>query len=489
MTGKPEQLALCPDLEQSLCYIRETAAYSADLIINRVTVGGIPCALLCSEGMFSTTFLSEMVWEPINQISQTYATGTALLDALQNHKLLGVDRKSVERYDTLFHLLHSGFAILLADGAPFGLATGLQGYVSRSIGEPTGERNLFGGKDGFTETLRLNLSLIRRRMKSPQLTFQMLQCGTLSKTDLCICYLQDRVPKDLLDQIRQALKNIPAESVLSGGYIRPYLEESDTHLFHSIGTTERPDVFCAKLLEGRVGILIDSTPFALVIPQLFCEPFQTLDDYSYNPVYVTLVRWLKYLAFFVAVLLPAVYLAIAVWHPELMHRTLLHLLLESEQTAPFSIATELLGVLFMYEILREADLRLPKSVGGAVSIIGGLIIGDAAVSSGLISTPVLTVAALSVTAGFVIPNLHQALTLLRPAFVLAAACGGLCGIALLGVDVLLNTCATEVYGFPITAPIAPFYRKGLRDVVTRLGFRRLVKGNFRVEEVRAHDKH
>jgi spore germination protein KA len=235
-------------------------------------------------------------------------------------------------------------------------------------------------------------------------------------------------------------------------------------------------------LEGRVGLFIDGTPFALVIPKLFCESFQTMDDYCYRPAYVTLLRWLKYLAFFAAILLPALYLATCLHHPELLNRTLLLILAEAEKNAPFSLITESVGILLIYEIIKEAGLRLPKAVGGTVSIVAGLLIGDAAVSSGLISTPLLTVTAISVIAGFVVPDLAQQVTLLRLFFLFAGGFLGLFGIGLSGVVVLFHLCRCESFGIPILAPIAPFYAGGMRDTATRVNFRKMQSGGFTVEE-------
>ena len=172
----------------------------------------------------------------------------------------------------------------------------------------------------------------------------------------------------------------------------------------------------------------------------------------------------------------------ALHHPELLNRTLLLILADAEQNAPLSLTAETVGVLLVYEMIREAGLRLPKAVGGAVSIVAGLIIGDAAVSSGLISTPMLTVTAIAVISGFVIPDLNTSITLLRLAFLFAGGIWGLFGISLLGAAVLFNLCAGESFGFPIMAPVAPLYRKGLRDTLTRVSFRKMQSGNFTVEE-------
>lgn len=475
---------LSPHIEDTLAALRHQTHCSADLLMNRVKAGGIECCLITCDGMFSTVSLERLVIAPLTALPQTFENGTALLGFVTQKRIFSPDRPLVSDLDTLLTNIYSGAAVLLAEGAVYALSFGVQGYPTRGITEPSGELNIYGAKEGFSDPVQTNISLVRRRLKSPALTFEVHNAGTLSKTTLYLCYLSDRVPADLLDEIRKKLDTLPLETVLSAGYVRPFLEESDTKLTHSIGTTERPDVFCAKLTEGRVGILIDGTPFALTIPQLFCETFQTLDDYNYPPAYATLLRWLKYGAGMIALLLPALYLAIALYHPALLHETLLRLLTESEENAPFSVTAEMLGVLFMYEIVREAGLRLPKAVGGAVGLIGGLLIGDAAVQSGLISTPVLTVAALSATAGFVIPEHHAALSVMRPLLILAASVFGLAGIAVIGTLLLCRICGTEVFGFPVSAPIAPLMPRHLHDLLLRAGFRKLSQGNFRVEQVR-----
>lgn len=476
---------LTDSLEQNLQMLTAAAGHTADLTLRRAEVGGIPCCLVCCEGMYSAETLAALVLTPLGSIRISCTDGAELLAFLQRSRMLAPESTPERETSALLGRIFGGFAALLAEGADSALTFGVQGYALRGIAEPSGEQNLYGAKEGFTESVRVNMSQIRRRLRSPELQFTMLTAGSISQTDLCICFLRDRVPEGLPEEICRKLSAMPLETVLSAGYLRPYLEQSDTALIHSTGMTERPDILCAKLLEGRVGILTDGTPFAVVIPQLFCESFQTLDDYIDPPAYATLLRWLKYGAALIALLLPAAYLAISLWHPEYLHETLLRLLTESEQNAPFSLAAELLGILFVYETVREAGLRLPKAVGSAVGIIGGLLIGDAAVQSGLISTPVLTVAALSVTAGFVIPEHHAALTVLRPLFILAAALSGLPGIAVLGTAVLCRICAAEIFGFPVSAPVAPLFPRRLGDILARIGFRSLSRRNFNIGEIRA----
>ena len=364
----------------------------------------------------------------------------------------------------------------------YGLGFGVQGYASRGIQEPSGEGNVMGAHEGFSETIRTNMSQLRRRLKSPDLVMEMMTKGQKSNTDICLCYMKDRVSRTLLASIRRSLDGIKTETLLTTGYIRPFLEEKRFRIFSTTGTTERPDVLCSKLIEGRAAILIDGIPYAIVVPKLFCENFQTLDDYAYKPYYAVFIRWLKYGAFLLAVLLPAVYTAIVMYHPELLNSTLLMILVEAEKEAPLSILTEAVFVLLMYEIIREAGVRLPKPTGGAVSIISGLIIGDAAVKSGLVSTPLLTITALAVLGGLTVPDAAPQITVLRFVFLLAGGAFGLPGISLLACAVLANVCASENYGFPYTAPFSPFRLSGMGDTVIREDMEKMQNRGFTVEE-------
>lgn len=476
-----KESGLLPALDRSIDEIKRISGGSADVLINRFVTGGVRCAVLCCDGMVSFGDITELIFAPLTNIS---AKGGAkeLFRYISEELLLSTDRTEVTDYKTLFKMMNSGFAVLIAEGMDRGLAFGAQGFSSRSIQEPASEGNIMGAHEGFVEAVHTNMAQLRRRMKSPELVMEIMVKGEKSSTELCLCYMKDRVPKRLMEKIRSSLDEIELEAILTTGYLRPFLENKNFELFSSTGTTERPDVLCSKLIEGRVALLVDGVPYAIVIPRLFCESFQTLDDYAYKPYYATFIRWLKYAAFIMAVLLPSFYAAIVMYHPELLNSTLFMLLVEAEKKAPLSIVTESLFVLLMYEVIREAGVRLPKPAGGAVSIISGLIIGDAAVDSGIVSTPLLTMTALAVLSGLVVPELSPQITILRLAFLAAGGLLGLFGISLLACAVLVNICATEDYGFPYTAPLSPFREAGMGDTVVRNSIRKLQSRGFTVEE-------
>lgn len=480
---KLKSLTIIPNLTENLKKMKEISGGSSDLLINEIQVCGIKTALICCEGMISTSTITQLVLEPLMHLNIENPSPAALLNHIQNRMLLSIDRPVADNYEDFFRLLNSGFAMFTADGQDRILAFGVQGYDKRSVAEPSGENNITGAHDGFVEVIRSNMSLLRRRMKSPDYVQKLFVMGDKSQTDMCICYMSDRVPPELIEKIMASIEKMNLESVLSTGYIQPFIEPDKKRFFNAVGRTERPDVLCSKLIEGRVAILVDGNPFALIIPKLWSDDFQTVDDYNFKPYFSTFIRWLKYGAFLISILLPSLYVAIAMHHPELLNSTLLLILAESEQNAPFSIISETVGVLLMYEIIKEAGLRLPKAVGGAVSIVAGLIIGDAAVTSGLISTPLLTVAALSVISGFVIPDLSQSVTILRIVFIICGGIWGLFGISLLGAAVLFNMCATSDFGFPYTAPISPFKSKTMGDIAVRQSFRKMQNNNFTVEEL------
>ena len=474
--------SLSPDMEQNISRIREISDNGSDVMVNKFLLSGVPAALLTCEGMVSTSMITELILEPITKVQLVAADAEKVIFHVQNRLLLSLDRSEAKNYRDLFRFLNSGFAVLLINGASKALVYGVQGYEKRSVSEPSGESNIMGSREGFIEVVRMNMSLVRRRMKTPFLKMELMPIGDKSQTDICLCYMYDRVPESLINDIKKRLQSAELESVLSTGYLQPFLENRRGCLFDTSGTTQRPDVFCGKLLEGRVGILIDGVPYAVTVPKLFCESFQTMDDYCFRPFYTTCIRWIKYLAFLITLLLPALYVAVSLHHPELLNRTLLLILAEAEEKAPVSLTAEAIGVLLVYEIIREAGLRLPKAVGGSVSIVAGLIIGDAAVSSGLISTPMLTVTAIAVISGFALPDLNQPLTLLRLGFILAGGILGLFGIGLLGAAVIFNICAGESFGTPFSAPISPLRPKAMRDVLTRVSFRKMQRGQFTVEE-------
>ena len=273
-------------------------------------------------------------------------------------------------------------------------------------------------------------------------------------------------------------------TLFASGYLISYLDDNgDNTLFPTVGVTERPDTACAKLCEGRIVIIVDGTPSVLYVPHLMTENFQTFDDYTNRPFFSTIARMLKCLSFFTAILLPAVYVAFATYNPEFFPAQLLTKVSQSVSHTPFSVFSEVLLFTFIYEIMREAGLRLPKTLGHAVSIIGGLVIGDTAVNSGFIGAPTLMIVALTVICSYIIPDLYASVAMLRVLFILVAGALGIWGVVIMFCMLLTYLSSISSYGIPFFAPVSPLSLFSMRDTIVRAGWSTLSRRNMKVQDI------
>ncbi len=482
MASQQTETPFSGHLKTDLDTLRDRFGVSADLVIRPLEIDGKQAAVVSIEGMIDRHIMADAVILPMTRIHRELSP-EELMRYVRDHVLGFTDILQAETFEQLSELMMSGFAGVLIDGVNYSVLGGLQAFMIRGIMEPSAETTMRGSREGFTEAIRINMSMIRRRMKTPKLTFEMLNAGKSSRTAVCLCYMRGRVSEALLSDVRKRIEALPLDAVLESGYIQPFLEIRSRSLFSEIGTTERPDTLCGKIGEGRIGILVDGTPFALVIPTLFVEHFQSMDDYAGHPAFASFLRIIKYIAFVISILLPSVYVSLGTFHPEMLPPTLLGTVIEAERSTPFSLMTEALIIHFLFEIMREAGLRFPKALGHAVSIVGALVIGEAAVGAGLIGAPMVIVVGLTAISSFVIPSLYGAMALLRFGFIILAGTLGLYGVVL-GICVLLcSICALNVKSIPYTAPLTPFQGRDMKDVFIRADWRTLWRDNFRVQNV------
>ena len=480
---KQARVRLNRDLMENMVKVRALSQNSTDLLERQIEVSGVPVAILMCEGMVNLQLFTQILVRPLTELSLENADGEAIARWVSRETVLSGDQKEFFTYDELFSFLMAGFVVLLIDGVDRGIACGMQGYSFRSVSEPSTEMNITGSREGFVEPIRVNQTLIRRRLRSPSLKFEMYPIGEKSRTDICLVYLTDTADPRMVEEVKRRLGKLSSDILLSQGYLRPYLEGKPFSPFSSVGTTERPDTLCAKINEGRIGILVDGTPFALVVPYLFEEHFQSMDDYSYRPYYGSFIRLLKYFAFLLSIFLPGGYVAITSFSPEMLPDSLLFNIAASEQQTPFSMMTEALVIHLIYEIMREAGLRLPRPVGHAVSIIGALVIGDAAVKAGIIGSSMVMVVALTALSSFVVPSLYEPAAILKFVFILVGGTWGLFGISVGFVLLLTNLCALESLGVPIMAPLSPCAPADLRDGLWRTGWKKLGSFRLRIQDL------
>ncbi len=358
-----------------------------------------------------------------------------------------------------------GNAILFIEGESKAISLGYKKYPMRAVQEPPTSITLRGPREGFVECLNTNLSLVRRRVKSTKLKIEFLTVGEYSQTKIALCYV-DGVAKDgLREQILEKLNTLSIDNIPDSSYIAKHLTKDKTSIFKEIGTTEKPDVFCAKIMEGRIGLIVDGSPFVLTMPYVLLEDFQAPDDYYSLSYRSTAVRILRIFSVMVAILLPGLFVSAELFHLQLLPLSFLLTIVNSIKGIPLSPSFEMFFTLTIFEILNEASIRMPKYVGMAVSIVGGLVLGETAVTAGIISAPTLMIVAVSGICLYTVPEMVQTFSVLRLLFLLSAGSFGGYGMILVGVGVVIYLVSAESFGTPILAPFAPLIIKDHKDAI------------------------
>lgn len=472
------------NLEENILYFKKELGGSFDILYKHTKIGENNAVLIMDDGMCSNLLVTQQVVRPILEAKKMPKEATAQMAYIRDLVATGIDQKEVYTLDDAVTDVVSGLVILLIEGVPFCECFGVQGFPKRAIANAQTEVQERGAQEAFIETFKDNVALIRRRIRSPKVRFDVMEIGKTSKTRVCVSYFTDRVKPEIVTEIKDRLKKAELDVVLGSGYLRPFLESEVTSLFSSVGTTERPDIACAEMAEGRVVILVDGTPFALIVPYLFLENFQSLDDYNQRPYYATFIRLLKFISFLLSVFLPGLYVAVCTFHQEILPTEMLYDTAVQESITPFPVMIEAIFIHFIYEIVREAGIRMPKSVGHAVSIVGALVIGDAAVSAGLIAAPMLIIVAMTAISSFVVSKVYYPVSVLRFVFMIIGGLTGFYGMVL-GFGVLLvNLCAVKSFGTPFLAPVAPLHIGALlRDSLIRLSWKKLGKRELEIDKL------
>lgn len=483
-TPKAPPAPIETDIEKNIIYFKEKLGASFDILYKQTFIGENKAFLIMDDGMCDNLLVTQQVVNPIMTAEKMPKDAPAQMAYIRDQISSGIDQKEIYNLDDAVTEVLSGVVVLLIDGASVGEAFGVQGFPKRSVEDAQTEVQERGAREAFVESFKDNVALIRRRVRSPVARFEIQEVGVTSKTRVCVCYFADRASAQTVTEVKDRLQKAELDVVLGAGYLRPFLESEVTSMFSSVGSTERPDIACAEMAEGRVVVLVDGTPFALIVPYLFSENFQSLDDYNHRPYYSAFIRLLKFLAFAVSVFLPGLYVAVCTFHQEILPMALLYDTAIQESITPFPVMLEAIFIHFIYEIVREAGLRMPKSVGHAVSIVGALVIGDAAVSAGLIAAPMLIVVAMTAISSFVVSKIYYPVSILRFAFMVIGGLTGFYGIVL-GFGVLLsNLCAVKTFGTPFTAPVAPMHIGALiRDLFMRLSWTRLGKRELKIQSL------
>ncbi len=369
----------------------------------------------------------------------------------------------------VWHILN-GYAVIMIDGEEKALSLQIGNIEHRAIAEPSTQTIIRGPKEAFIESIETNISMVRRRIKNPFLTFESFHVGRDTKTTVAIGYIGDIMNEDILDEVRMRIQKIDIGGVLDSGNIEEFITDKTFTPFPLIFNTERPDTICGDLMEGKAAIFVDGSPFVLTVPSILTDFFQSSEDYYQPFLMSSFVRMIRYISFMIALVLPSLYVALSTFHQELLPTLLLLSIQAQREGVPFPAVIEIFVMELTFEIMREAGVRMPRAVGQTVSIVGALVIGQAAVEAGLVSNVLVIIVAFTAIASFVTPiyNFSISTRLLRFVLILFAAIFGLYGVLLFLVAMVIHLASLRSFSVPYLAGVAPFTIENQDDIFVRI---------------------
>lgn len=476
--GKRMVQHLSANLDENIKVLREVFNNCSDVIFREFFIGTpaqVKGLVVFIEGLVEKNLLNDNLMKalmfdlPTLPIAGQINTDNAF-KIIKERLLPFAEATETEDMMKMVQLILSGDAAFLIDGSARALLPCTKGWEQRSVEEPVTETVVRGPREGFTESLRINTVLLRRRIKSTRLKTESMKIGALTKTDVNIAWIEGIADSKVVQEVRNRLGRINTDAILESGYLEEFIEDAPFSVFPMVNYTERPDKVAAALLEGRVAIITDTTPMVLLVPVTFTEFLQSAEDYYLKYVYASALRVLRFVTLNIALLLPAFYVAIVTYHQELLPTPLLISIAAAREGVPFPAFVEALLMETTFEVLREAGVRLPRPVGQAVSIVGALVIGEAAVTAGLMSPAMVIVVSLTAISSFTIPSYSGsfAVRLLRFPIIAAAAVLGLFGIMAALLAILIHLCSLRSFGVPYLSPIAPTSWRDLKDNIVRV---------------------
>ncbi|MCY8235073.1 spore germination protein [Priestia endophytica] len=454
--------------------IKQKTGNSSDVVIRQLKMGenfDIKTAIVYVEGIVDNQSIQEFLLQSImkDDHKETLNQHNAL-DLISEDMITIGNVSSIDTWNDLFLSLLAGDTLVLVDGTNQALSVDTKGGERRAITESSTQMVVRGPKEAFTESIGTNTAMIRRIIKSPDLWVESMKIGRVTHTDVTMMYIHGIANDQVIEEIRQRLHNIDIDSILESGYIQQFIEDQTMTTFPTIYDTERPDIVAGNLLEGRIAIFVDGTPFVLIAPAVFIQFFQSAEDYYVRFDIATSIRLLRVAMFIISLIAPATYVAVTTFHQEMVPTQLIVAIAAQREAVPFPAFVEALLMEITFEILREAGIRLPKAIGSAVSIVGALVIGQAAVQASIVSPAMVIIVSLTAIANFATPSFSMAISvrLLRFLFMICAAIFGFYGIILALLMTVVHLCSLRSFGIPYMAPLAPFIPTNNEDTVVRL---------------------
>ena len=437
--------------------LKKELSPSNDYIYKKISIKNNNVYLVFSEVLCSSSDINDFILKRLLILSPRNLNN--ITDSIPSSNIIKIMEEDIYFY------LNNGFLIYIFKS--FIYAIEMRQVLERGITTIESEISTNGPKDSFSENFNTNLGLIKKRIKSKDLKWKEYIIGRYSKTKIGLLYIDDICNKDIIKQIEQKLSKIDIDGIIDSSYLKDILEDNNNSFFPTIMSTERPDKVSMSLLEGKVSIIVDMSSYVLILPNFFIDFFHTVDDYYQKSLNTTFIRIVRLISFFISIFLPAYYIAIITYNQDSIPLNLLLLLKAQKFLVPFPAIIEAIFMIISFEILRESDIRMSSTTGTAISILGGLILGDAAVNAGIMSPIMIIVIALSSIAGFVFTNIEliNAVRIYRIIFIALASLLGLYGIYLGGIYLLYKLITLTSLTKPYLIPFSPFIRKAQLDAI------------------------
>jgi spore germination protein KA len=471
----PSNEPLFKDLNENVSKIKEELGEAADLIVRFIKQKDNPFAfaVIHIDGISNTLDINEHIIEPI-LTSTSILSSKSLKDELE--QTISISNIKVKNtFNCILSEIVSGNTTILIDGETSALVLDTKEFQSRSIAEPSTQTVIRGPKDCFNENLRTNTSLIRTRIQSPHLRLEAMKIGEVTQTAVEIMYIKDIAKESVVKEVKERLRKIKIDGILESAYIESFIKDDKHTPFPTVQNTERPDAVAANLLEGKVAIFVGGTPYVLIVPVTFTQLFQSPEDYYQNQYIGSFLRILRVAAFLLALYAPGLYVAMITQHHALVPTVLLVSIAAQREAVPFPAVIEAFIMEMTFEVLREAGIRMPRAVGPALSIVGALILGQAAVQAGFVSAAMVIIVSITAIASFALPNYNIGITarILRFLFIVISSYIGLYGVLILSLIIGMHMCGLRSFGEPYLAPMAPFRLREQKDVLFRFSIHSL----------------
>ncbi|OLS03652.1 spore germination protein [Tissierella creatinophila] len=440
--------------------IKELFNNTSDLVLYEFkTVSEISILIGYIDGMIDTDILNSDLIKPLKESKKI---GQSIISEVYISKY-----KEIKDLKQAIRPISTGGVIVFIDGIDSSYTFNIGQWSKRSIDIAQNETSIRGPQEAFIEDIGVNKTLIRRKVKSNNLVFEDYTLGNVTNTDISLVYIKTIVKMEVLEELKSRLQRIKTDKIIDSGNIEQYIDDDISRIFASLSYTERPDILVGKMSEGHIGVLCDGSPNVLTLPKLFIENFHTSEDQYIRPQYATFLRIIRLIAFVISFTFPSVYLSLILFHQEMIPTDLLISIATQREGVPLSSPFEVIMMILFFELLKESAIRLPKSIGQAVTLVGGLVIGQAAIDARIVTATLVIAVAVSGMAEFVVPKLREMITIYRILLVLIASVSGLYGVSLGLVMIGVQLTSMKSFGIPYMWPIAPFDRQGMKDNILK----------------------